>query len=251
MEKRAQGQRKKAGRRGRRGGGPAPALLLALAAAAAAALPLLPALARALRACEALGPEAGAPVLGLSGHAGSFLAGAAAFAMVFVSVRFPAKVYVFVHEATHALFALAFGARVSAFRVEEEEGSVDVSRSNAVILLAPYAFPLPAIAALALFGAVSLAVPLVGTAAGAFGAAAAGAAWGFHFCFTVNALLQRQTDLDEYGFFFSVVLLLACNLFFLLAAQVALGPATVGETVRVLRELVAQSYGAAADFFLR
>ena len=70
-----------------------------------------------------------------------------------------------------------------------------------------------------------------------------GAAWGFHLCFTVNALLQRQTDLDAFGFFFSAVLVLLLNELFLLLAYVALSPAELGPSLAALRELGADSYG--------
>ena len=84
---------------------------------------------------------------------------------------------------------------------------------------------------------------MVGTAAGAVAAGICGAAWGFHLCFTVNALLQRQTDLDAYGFFFSLVLVLLLNELFLLLAFVALSPARLGPSLDMLLDLSAGSYG--------
>ena len=195
-----------------------------------AAFPLVPAAAgtvRALRLSSLLRDRADPSFLGLPAATGAFVCGALAFAAAFVLRRVPAVSYVAVHEATHALFGLLFGARVSHLRLWSDAGAVDVSRRNAVILLAPYFFPLPFVAALLLTGAVSLFVPLVGTAAGTFLSGLAGAAWGFHFCFTVNALLQYQTDLDAYGFFFSSALLAFLNLAVLWAALVALTPVTL------------------------
>ena len=203
---------------------------------AAAAVP------RAIRFLETLAPREPA-VLGLSAPVGSFLLGACLFALAFVAVRIPAIAYVAVHETTHALFGLLSGARVSRLRVSEEAGSVDVSRPNALNLLAPYFFPLPAVAALLLFGLASLAVPMVGGAAGSVAAGIVGAAWGFHLCFTVNALLQRQTDLDAYGFFFSAVLVLLLNELFLFLAYVALSPAETGPSLAALRDFGADAYG--------
>ena len=205
-------------------------------------MPAAAAVPRAMRLLEALAPE-GPSVLGLSAPTGAFLLGACLFALAFVAVRIPAIAYVAVHETTHAIFGLLSGARVTRLRVSEEEGSVDVSRPNALNLLAPYFFPLPAVAALLLFGLVSLVLPMVGTAAGAVAAGVCGAAWGFHFCFTVNALLQRQTDLDAYGFFFSAIFVLVANELFLLFAYVALSPARIGPSLAVLRELAAGSFG--------
>ena len=242
---RASGSTKKSRRRRR---GPSAALRAALFAAGAALVPLLAALPRALRLEEALVQARAPGPLGLSVPTGAFLLGAAAFAALFVAVKIPAIAYVAVHESTHALFGLLCFSPVRRLRVAEEEGSVEVERPNAMVLLAPYFFPLPAVAALLLFGAVSLFVPLVGTAAGAVGAGVVGAAWGFHFCFTLNALLQRQTDLDAYGFFFSAVLLLALNLAFLLFALVALGPARLGPALGRLGEIAADSYLWFLDF---
>ena len=228
--------------RSARGRAPSAVLRACLFALAFALVPALAAVPRALRLLEALAPE-GPSVLGLSAPAGSFLLGACLFALAFVAVRIPAIAYVAVHETTHALFGLLSWARVSRLRVSEEAGSVDVSRPNALNLLAPYFFPLPAVAALLLFGLASLAFPMVGGAAGSVAAGIAGAAWGFHLCFTVNALLQRQTDLDAYGFFFSAVLVLLLNELFLFLAYVALSPAELGPSLAALRDFGADAYG--------
>ena len=255
---------------------PSPWLRAVLFATAFALVPGLAAVPRAIRLLEVLAPE-DPSLIGLSAPAGAFLLGACLFALAFVAVRIPSIAYVAVHETTHALFGLLSGARVTRLRVAEEEGSVDVSRPNALNLLAPYFFPLPCVALLLLFGLVSLAVGMVGTPAGSVAAgicvcsgvgatvtsgaagvwraadgvavgwftagAEVGAAWGFHLCFTVNALLQRQTDLDAYGFLFSFVLVLLLNELFLFFAYVALSPARLVPALGILRALGADSFG--------
>src|SRR3989338_1271065 len=50
--------------------------------------------------------------------------------------------FVFGHEATHALAAWFVGAKVFAFKVGENGGHVDLSHSSAFIALAPYCLPL-------------------------------------------------------------------------------------------------------------
>ena len=65
----------------------------------------------------------------------------------------------------------------------------------------------------------------------------------------VNALLQRQTDLDAYGFFFSAVLVLVLNELFLFLAYVALSPARLGPSLAVLRDFSADSFGWFLDAF--
>ena len=223
-------------------------LLLALFLAAFPLLPACTGALAALRLGEALFGAGPFRALGLSGPLASFLGCAVAFAFAYFLVRIPPPVYIAVHEATHAVFGLLFGARVSRFRVEEEHGSVDVSRSNAVILLAPYFFPLPAAAVLLAFGLGCAALPLRGTVAGAVFAGLAGLAWGFHLCFTLNALLQRQTDLDAYGFFFSCVLLFFLNAVLLYLTLLAFGTASLSEGLRLLTDSIGRAYAWLWDY---
>ena len=210
-----------------------------------AAIPLVPACTGALCALR-LGETlfGGGPfrALGLSGPLACFLGAGVAFALSYFLFRIPPAAYIAVHEATHALVGLLFGARVSRLRIEEEHGSVDVSRSNAVILLAPYFLPLPAAAVLLAFGLGNAVLPLRGTVTGAVFAGLAGLAWGFHLCFTLNALLQRQTDLDAYGFFFSCVLLFFLNAVLLYLALLAFGTASLGEGLRLLTDSIGRAY---------
>ena len=222
--------------------GPSPGLLAALFALAFALAPAVVAAARAVRWVEVARPAGTSTALGLSVPVCAFLAGGLAFAAAFLARRVPTVAYVAVHELTHALFGLLFGARVTRLRIGGEQGSVDVSRPNAIILLAPYFFPLPAAALLLLFGAVSLFVPLAGTVAGTVCAAVVGATWGFHLCFTLNALLQRQTDLDAYGFLFSAVLLALFNAMLLFLTLVALTPVPFSDALAVFRVLLRDTY---------
>ncbi|MBQ9727781.1 MAG: hypothetical protein IJV65_09795 [Kiritimatiellae bacterium] len=218
---------------------------LTLAALFFAAVLLLPACTGALRALR-MGESlfGGGPfrALGLSGPLACFLGGGTLFALAYFLFRIPPRPYVAVHEATHALVGLLFGARVSRMRIGEESGSVDVSRSNAAILLAPYFLPLPAVAVLLVFGLGCAVAPLRGTAAGAVFAVLAGLAWGFHFCFTLNALLQPQTDLDAYGFFFSCVSLFFLNAVLLYFSLLAFGAASLPEGLRLLSDSIGRSY---------
>lgn len=59
------------------------------------------------------------------------------------------RVYVFGHEATHALAAWSVGGSVNSFHVGEDGGHVDVTESNAFVALAPYCVPVYTMAALA------------------------------------------------------------------------------------------------------
>lgn len=168
-------------------------------------------------------------MLGLSPSTGMFAVGFVLFALVYIVIAFPARPYIFGHELTHVLFALATGARVWRFRIKEDSGSVRVSHGNMIVLLAPYFFPIYMVLLLIIFGLISAAIPMVDTVAGRIFSGLVGIAWGFHFCFTLNAMLQHQSDLEAYGFFFSFSLILVLNLFVLVFVFVTLSPVTCGE----------------------
>lgn len=51
------------------------------------------------------------------------------------------RLYVLGHELSHALAAWASGAKVYGIKIGAEQGHVDLSHSNALIALAPYALP--------------------------------------------------------------------------------------------------------------
>ncbi len=122
----------------------------------------------------------------------------------------PVKTYVVAHELTHALWGLLCGARVSHLRVSEGGGSVRLSKSNIVITLAPYFFPLYTILVILLRFAVGYFVhPVPYPLAWLF---FVGLTWGFHVTFTVQSLLVTQPDIAEYGQIFSYVLIYLFNL---------------------------------------
>ena len=96
--------------------------------------------------------------------------------------------------------------------------------------------------ALAVFGALSLLGPMVGTLQGHAFAVLCGAAWGFHICFTVNNFMQRQTDLEAYGFFFSFAFIVALNLLVLCLVQVALTRIGLHDMAAVCGDRIADTY---------
>lgn len=139
----------------------------------------------------------------------SMLGGLAAFLVVWVALPAPVRLYVLGHELTHAVWGLAFGAKVSNLKVGVSGGSVSLSKSNVWITLAPYFFPfwtiLVVAAALVTRCFVS---PLPCPCAWLF---AVGFTWCFHVCFTIRSLMQTQPDVQEYGHLFSYVLIWIFN----------------------------------------
>ncbi len=79
------------------------------------------------------------------------LAGAACWLVIFLLLPKPMWIYVFGHELTHALWAWLFGGRVKKMKVTSEGGHVVISKTNFLIVLAPYFFPLYAVMVVAVF----------------------------------------------------------------------------------------------------
>ncbi|MBI3191792.1 MAG: M50 family metallopeptidase, partial [Pedosphaera parvula] len=84
-------------------------------------------------------------VLQASGSADTFwvamLAGAACWVVIFLLLPKPMWLYVVGHEMTHALWTWLFGGRVKSLKATSKGGQVVVTRSNFLIVLAPYFFP--------------------------------------------------------------------------------------------------------------
>src|SRR5437773_4743064 len=70
------------------------------------------------------------------------LAGGACWLVILLLLPKPMWVYVFGHELTHALWAWLFGGRVKKFKATSAGGHVVVNKTNFLITLAPYFFPL-------------------------------------------------------------------------------------------------------------
>lgn len=188
-------------------------------------------------------------IWGMSASVGMFILGFLLFCGLYIIVRIPAQPYVFGHELTHAMFGLLTGARVSHLRVAGGQGSVKVSRSNILVLLSPYFVPLYMLLLLLAFGIFCIGFNLVGTLIGSAIAGVAGLLWGFHFCFTVNCLMQRQDDLEFYGFFFSVSFILFMNLVVLCLTYVALAPASLRDMTDLAAYILGNSAAACWDGF--
>lgn len=121
----------------------------------------------------------------------------------------PIKVYVLGHELTHAIVALCFGARVSNLRVTSHGGSVNVSKTNTLITLAPYFFPFYTIIVVLL--AILLRCFMRELPICEAWLFAVGYTWCFHLCFTIRSVLQEQPDIRECGYLFSYVLIWILN----------------------------------------
>lgn len=139
----------------------------------------------------------------------SFLAGIVAFAALWIFMPHPVKTYVLGHELTHALWGLMFGAVPSKLRVRESGGSVNLTKSNLLITLAPYFFPFYTFLVLVAAAATAFFVrPLPCLSAWLF---AIGFTWAFHVLFTLQSLAQTQPDVTLYGRLFSWTFIFLAN----------------------------------------
>ena len=143
-----------------------------------------------------------------------FLAGAACWLVVFLLLPKPMWLYVFGHELTHVLWAWLFGGRVKKMKVTSAGGHVVVSKTNFLIVLAPYFFPLYAVLVILAFA--------IGHGIWdwrdyfVWFHLAVGVAYAFHVTLTWQALKTQQTDITSQGYLFSAVIIFLGNVSVLL-----------------------------------
>lgn len=140
--------------------------------------------------------------------------GAACWLVIFLLLPKPMWVYVFGHELTHAVWTWLFWGRVKKFKVTSKGGHVVIDKTNFLISLAPYFFPIYAVLVIVVF--------LLGdliwnwTAHRVWFHFCLGVAYAFHLTLTVHILQTRQTDITSQGYLFSAVVVFLGNLSVLL-----------------------------------
>jgi hypothetical protein len=139
----------------------------------------------------------------------AFGAGFLLWLILYFTLPPPVRTYVLAHELTHALWGSLMGASISRMKISKERGSVTLSKSNFLITLAPYFFPLYTIIVIIIYCALSLFYDT--SAYHLLWLGLVGFTWSFHFTFTVNALMQSQTDIKEYGYLFSYTIIYIFN----------------------------------------
>ena len=160
------------------------------------------------------------------------LGGFAFWLLLFFTVPRPVRTYVLAHELTHALWGFLMGAEVSGLKVSKEKGSVNVSKNNFVITLAPYFFPLYTMLVLAVYYVLSLFWKVQQYDPWWLGLV--GFTWGFHFTFTVTTLLQKQTDVQQYGYIFSYTLIYCLNVLGIGFWIVGVSPVTLKQMMKLM-----------------
>lgn len=141
-----------------------------------------------------------------------FVAGGLVYLVIHVLFRKPIFTYVIGHELTHAFFAMLFGGSVKSFHASDKGGRVTITKSNFIITLAPYFFPIYTFMALILYFA-ACAANLRTEAAGAL-IFLSGATFAFHLILTFIFLQTDQNDIQEHGAIFSYPLIYLFNVTF-------------------------------------
>lgn len=153
-----------------------------------------------------------------SGHADATwvmtLAGAGCWLVIFFLLPKPMWVYVFGHEMTHALWSWLFGGKIKRMKVTSKGGHVVVTKSNFLVALAPYFFPLYAVLVVAVF----VAGHLIWDWHNYFIVfhLFLGAAYAFHVTLTIFILQTQQSDVTEQGYLFSATIIFLGNALVLL-----------------------------------
>jgi hypothetical protein len=145
----------------------------------------------------------------------AFLAGAACWVVIYFMMPKPMWAYVFGHELTHALWTWLLGGRVKRFKVTSKGGHVVVTKSNFVIALAPYFFPL--YAALVVAGFLVVRQFWDSRAYLVWFHLLLGAAYAFHVTLNGYVLQSTQSDITSQGYLFSAVVIFLGNVTVLLA----------------------------------
>ncbi len=152
----------------------------------------------------------------------SLLGGSALFVVCWFCLPHLVRTYVLGHELTHALWGLLFGARPSRLKVGAQGGSVNLTKTNFIIALAPYFFPfytfVVVVVALIVFIFVR---PLPWLPLWLF---LVGFTWAFHVLFTLETLSHRQPDVTAYGRLFSWVFIYLANLALVILWLAAMTP---------------------------
>jgi hypothetical protein len=123
-------------------------------------------------------------------------------------------VYVFGHELTHAVWTWLCGGRVKRFKASASGGHVILTKSNFLIALAPYFFPLYAVLVILAF--------VIGHLIWNWQSYLpwfhffTGAAYAFHVTLTWHILQTRQSDITDQGYVFSGVVIWLGNILVLL-----------------------------------
>ncbi len=120
----------------------------------------------------------------------------------------PTFVYVLGHEAVHAVTSWAMGGKINSFKVSEEGGSVETTKTNAFIELSPYFIPIYAVIIMVIYFVVAYSYKING----ATFIYLIGFALALHVVMTLEVMKTRQPDMMKSGYLFSIVVVYVLNI---------------------------------------
>jgi hypothetical protein len=162
----------------------------------------------------------------------ALLAGLLLWLVLYYTLPRPVRSYILAHELTHALWGALMGASIHSIDVKQDHGSVTLSKNNFIITLAPYFFPLYTVLTLMLYYGLGIFFDV--EKYDLFWLGAIGLTWGFHLTFTISALMQHQTDIQEHGGLFSYAVIYLFNVLGICTWIVMVSPVTLETLVTLL-----------------
>ncbi len=142
------------------------------------------------------------------------IGGALCWLAIYLLLPKPMWIYVFGHELTHVLWVWLFGGSVKQFKATSEGGHVIVDKTNFLIALSPYFFPLYAVMVVVVFVTGHLIWNWTGFMV--WFHLLVGAAYAFHITLNAHVLKTQQSDITSQGYLFSAVVIFLGNVLVLL-----------------------------------
>lgn len=146
-----------------------------------------------------------------------FLAGFIGYLILHFILYKPVFMHVMAHELTHALWAVIFGGRVKSLNISGSGGSVTVDKTNFLIVLAPYFFPLYTFIIVILYFIIDkrfidFVIFFIGFTLS------------FHIALTVFSMRAKQKDFKEVGLLFSLSFIYIVNIMIVTAIFSMISP---------------------------
>jgi hypothetical protein len=164
----------------------------------------------------------------------ALLLGLGLWLVMYYTMPHPVRSYILAHELTHAIWGALMGAEIFDINIEDDRGFVTMSKTNFLITLAPYFFPFYTVIIIACYYGLSIFFNVARY--NLFWLAAIGFTWGFHLTFTISALLQHQTDIQQHGKIFSYTIIYLFNVIGICFWIIMVSPATLEAMINQLHD---------------